>query len=132
MTDQILIGIAKNINLCVFYSEVDFVQRGNDFCHDSTSVFDGMPQFSRVELHIREQPVKVLLRIIAKCRLHKGIDCFLQKLNVKRTVFNHLDHLAEQELRFNDKAQITQSLFYNGFLVFLISPCVFIADAIVF
>ena len=50
MTDEILIGIAKNINLCVFYSEVDFVQRGNDFCHDSTSVFDGMPQFSRVEL----------------------------------------------------------------------------------
>lgn len=76
-----------------------------------------MPQLRRIELHIGEQSVKVFLRIVADSGFHQSVDCFLQELNVEGTVLNHLDHLAEQILRFDDVAEITQSFFYDGSLV---------------
>ena len=54
-----------------------------------------MAELGRIKLHIGEQTFKVILRIIADGGLHQSVDCLLQELNVKRTVFNHLDHLAE-------------------------------------
>ena len=61
LTDQILVGITQHINLRVIHAEIDLVQRSNDFRHDSTSIFNGMPQLRRIELHIGEQSVKVFL-----------------------------------------------------------------------
>ena len=91
-----------------------------------------MPQLRRIKLHIGEQSVKVFLRIVADSGFHQSVDCFLQELNVEGTVLNHLDHLAEQILRFDDVAEVTQSFFYDGSLVFFVIPSILVADIIVF
>ena len=91
-----------------------------------------MPQLRRIELHIGEQSVKVFLRIVANSGFHQGVDRFLQELNVEGTVLDHLDHLAEQILRFDDVAEVTQSFFNDGSFVFFVIPSILVADIIVF
>ena len=56
----------------------------------------------------------------------KALIALLQELNVEGAVFYHLDHLAEQILRLDDIAEITQCLFDNGGLVLLVCPRLFI------
>ena len=91
-----------------------------------------MPELCGIKLHIGKQAIEVFLRVVTYGGLHQGVDSLLQKLDVKGTVLDHLDHLAEEELRLNHIAEVTQSFLYDSFFVLRISPCLFIADPVIF
>ena len=44
LTDQIFIGIPQYVNFGIIHAEVDFVQRSDDLCHNSTSILDSMTE----------------------------------------------------------------------------------------
>ena len=132
LSNQILVCISKNVNFGIFHTEIDFIQCSNDLGHNCTSILNSVSQFGRIELHIGEQSVKVFLRLVTNSGLHQRIDGLLQKLDIKCTVLDHLDHLTEEVLRLNNKAHVTQSFLNHSTLVLFVFPGIFIADVIVF